>query len=386
MLKKQPPRVGSTAWYREMSQKLNACSSEIAKERYKRLSIITHKAGSALHKWMEERFKDIPFPDFGRSFYSPNKPLIFACLSDVDKISAHAANHMPPMLGGIDIIPFPHLEEGKMIFHMPDGSMLNEWLECKNFSDLPIAMSKTTRMSREEFSREFPYEKAWTTPAPGTIRTAEENRIKRQSDAYMKIMALIKQQKEDGFFQLKPILKSDLENISPENQKTLDLYKGIHEGAGLFSKMISARIPPSDDPTKYVREFIEENIPAEHKTFEGKVFYIGKYKAFVKVRNRWLDELKLSGLTEFFNDASTDVVRQKITIRKFQDLSPIEIDPEKLHMYSSFIVYKEWEHTEGGAWKTKEEHETILSSVIDEAEALPWEPGEASRHIIWPEI
>jgi hypothetical protein len=244
-------KKGSTAWYNHMAQQLNTCSMTMMLERYNRLLTAAKKSQPRLDEWMADQYTRVWNADYWLN-KPPRRPIIIASLHDAETIRAHATNH-PLTTGGIDIIPFPHMEDGKMIFHMADGSMLNAWPDCKNFADLPIAMSKTRIMDREEFRREYPHESAWKTPAPGTIKTAEENRVKRQSDAYMKMMSLL-----------------------------------------------------------------SGNIPAEQKTFEDKVYYIGKYRRFIQVKSRDQDNLICGGLTQYLDDSKTDISRQKISIKKFR--------------------------------------------------------------------
>jgi hypothetical protein len=324
---------GSKAWYNHMAKKLDDCTTSMVMERYNRLVWICERSNPRLQQWMKDQYSRIVFPV---GTVNANKLTTQDLINSLLKVKN---------------------DYTKVIVYM-DKESYNKYAEALKSTGkyVPSLAEWGTEVKEAGFLQ-------------GRIVIAPQ-----PPKADIDIKAEINNFLSEPLFPIHWInpIKMMYESPPCENFST------IKEGPGLWPQMTSGG-------NRSVREYIEENIPAEQKTFEGKVYYVPKYKRFVHVKSRDLQWLTLSGLSRFLDDAKTEIVRQEIRIDKFQDLNPIELDETKLHMYSSFMKFKKWEYVEGGAWVVTDPDDRILFTM-DEAKELPDAPKGKILNRHWPEL
>lgn len=67
--------------------------------------------------------------------------------------------------------------------------------------------------------------------------------------------------------------------------------------------------------------------------YQNKVFFLPSYKALVYCHKETKDNLILGGIAQFYNDAKTMIIRQRIKKQKFRNLKPVVIDDTKFKTY-----------------------------------------------------
>lgn len=361
--------VGSTAWYKAMAAKLKSCTSEMQLERYRRLSLSMPKIGTALNQYIEDLWERRCIMWRNKKLKSnPNKIPITPIVKylDMDKLWKESesqmgiGNHLHFLYDTASkSSEFPKEGDPKQVYSTPE--------QKKAFNEIAYGPDKYyiagEEVSKEEYSKQNPWP-----------------------------------EKRHIFNDLRPIL-NDRENIGEDNKRTLNLYKGLE--SILVSKLSNKKDVTENAPTpagqryynpedwkesnRMFKKYYEDNFDAKGKpkTFEDKVYYIKKYNSFIQVKNRAGETLILSGLCICLEDTKTTLSRQRMTVSNFLDLSPIELDEKRLHMYSSFMYWRPWEVTGGGTWTVKCEKE-YKSSYMKEAEQAPSIPYTSTHQINWP--
>lgn len=211
----------------------------------------------------------------------------------------------------------PAMDPPTMSFHMIDQNDFPKEGDPKFFENLPSSVTRRRLLTREEILKQYPY-------------TPEE---------LDKMLALKKQQ------------------------------ESIPLGEGLFSQMVGAS---EENGRRNIRDMLKDFIPNEpaQKMFAGKVYYLWKQQAIVQcMKDIDNTHLILRGMCIYLNDAKSNCERQKITVRAFQDHSPVEIDEKFLHKYPFLEEYNQGElmGQVSKVWRTKAKE---CPSYLPEAEIM----------------